>query len=70
MQNKKPTPKTLQDLKTLNPITQAVILGGALARRKAKDAKLCGQQGIDSDTGAANKSVTVTLAKEAPCTDR
>ena len=54
---------TFEELRKLNPKTQAVILGGAIARRKAKDAKLCGQHGIDSDTGAANKGVAVTLAK-------
>ena len=59
----RPTPMTFEELRKLNPKTQAVILGGAIARRKAKDAKLCGQHGIDSDTGAANKGVAVTLAK-------
>ena len=33
----RPTPRTLEDLKKLNPRTAAVILGGALARRKMRD---------------------------------
>lgn len=36
---KRPTPMTLEDLRKLKPITQAVILGGAIARRKEMDAK-------------------------------
>ena len=44
-----PAPKTLQDLKKLHPRTQAVILGKAIAMRKAKDAKLRSQLAIKDD---------------------
>jgi len=60
----RPTPRTLEDLKKLNPRTAAVILGGALARRRAKDAKLRSQRPNDGDAGTADGG-PATLTKEA-----
>ena len=62
----RPTPRTLEDLKSLNPRTAAVILGGALARRKANDAKLRSQLETHSDACAAHESPAVTLTEAAP----
>ena len=60
----RPTPRTFEDLKRLNPRTAAVILGGALARRKTKDAQLRSQIATDVVAGAANEGA-VALAKDA-----
>ena len=61
----RPTHKTLQDLKKLNPRTQAVILGKAIAMRKEKDTKLRSQLETHGVAGAAHESPAVTLTKAA-----
>ena len=63
----RPTPTTLDDLKKLNPITQAVILGKAIAMHKAKDAKLRSQLAIDEDEDAAAESRFDLAIGDADC---
>ena len=58
---------TLEDLKLLNPRTALVILGGALARRKAKDAKLRSQLAIKVDEDAAGESRIDLAIGDADC---
>ena len=61
----RPTPKTFEDLKKLNPITQAVILGKAIAMHKAKDAKLRIQREADGEARAGDEGQTGALTKAA-----
>ena len=60
---------TLEDLKLLNPRTALVILGGALARRKAKDAKLRSKLAIKVDEDAADESRFELVNGDADCSD-
>ena len=58
---------TLEDLKALNPRTARVILGGALARRRAKDAKLRSQLAIKDDEDSADESRFELVIGDADC---
>ena len=59
------TPNKLEDLKTLNPRTQAVILSKAIAMRNAKDTKPRIELEADGDARAGNESQTGALTKAA-----
>ena len=65
----RPRPTTLDDLKKLNPITQAVILGKAIAMHKAKDAKLRSQLAVKYDEDAADESRFELVVGDAECSD-
>ena len=59
------TPNKLEDLKKLNPRTQAVILGKAIAMRNAKDTKLRIKLEADGDARAGDEGQTGALTKAA-----
>lgn len=59
------TPKKLEDLKMLNPRTQAVILGKAIVMRNAKDTKLRIQREADGEARAGDEGQTGALTKAA-----